>query len=251
MRKRIGVVGLRTVHELRGIACHALETQPPAKQSTCVSRTFGQAVRDPNEVRDAIASFAERAAAKLRAARQVCGALQVFAATDRLIPPRPVIRPRDRRGLPRRPLTAAPFSPPRPGYSRISDARAWPTGKAGVVLLDLSSEDSVAPTLFPEAPSDHLMRAVDSINARHGRGAHRLGAAATGAAWRMRQQHRSPRSRPAGKNWRQRACRQTSQAKTARLRAPGITSPTDGGKFDRSAANKHRTARPHPKSRNG
>ena len=89
IRKRMGVVGLRTVHELRGIACHAMETQPQAKQSTCVSRTFGQAVRDPEEVRDAIASFAERAAAKLRAARQVCGALQVFAATDRFDPAAP------------------------------------------------------------------------------------------------------------------------------------------------------------------
>ena len=46
VRKRMGIVGLRTVHELRGIACHALETQPPAKQSTCVSRTFAQAGRD-------------------------------------------------------------------------------------------------------------------------------------------------------------------------------------------------------------
>ena len=65
--------------------------------------------------------------------------------------------------------------------------------KAGVLLLDLSSENSVAPTLFPEAPDDHLMRAVDTINARHGRGAVGLGLAATGATWRMRQQHRSPR----------------------------------------------------------
>ena len=41
-RVPMGGVGLRTVHELCGIACHALETQPPAKQSTCVSQTFGK-----------------------------------------------------------------------------------------------------------------------------------------------------------------------------------------------------------------
>ena len=86
VRKRMGVVGLRTVHELRGIACHPLETQPPAKQTTCVSRTFGQAVTDPSGLRHAIVSFAERAAAKLRATQQVCGGLQVFIATDRFDP---------------------------------------------------------------------------------------------------------------------------------------------------------------------
>ena len=190
VRKRMGVVGLRTVHELRGIACHALETQPSAKQSTCVSRTFGQAVRDLGKVRDAIATFAERAAAKLRAARQVCGALQVFAATDRFDPAAP--RHSASAGF------ATPTADSRPiaAASRIfEDIRREGVAyrKAGVLLLDLSSQDSAAPTLFPETPDDGLMQSVDAINARHGRGAIGLGLAATGATWRMRQQHRSPR----------------------------------------------------------
>lgn len=46
VRQRMGVVGLRTVHELRGLVCHALEDQPPPKQTTCCSRTFGAASRD-------------------------------------------------------------------------------------------------------------------------------------------------------------------------------------------------------------
>ena len=33
VRQRMGVTGLKTVHELRGIACHELETQPAAKQT--------------------------------------------------------------------------------------------------------------------------------------------------------------------------------------------------------------------------
>lgn len=41
VRQRMGVVGLRTVHELRGFVCHALEDQPSPKQTTCCSRTFG------------------------------------------------------------------------------------------------------------------------------------------------------------------------------------------------------------------
>ena len=189
----MGGVGLRTVHELRGIACHALATQPQAKQSTCVSRTFGQAVRDPGEVRDAIASFAERAAAKLRAARQVCGALQVFAATDRFDPAAPRHSASGSAGF------ATPTADSRPiaaAASRLFEnirRNDVAYRKAGVLLLDLSSEDRVAPTLFPKTPDDGLMRAFDAINAQHGRGAIGLGLAATGATWRIRQQHRSPR----------------------------------------------------------
>ena len=46
VRQRMGVTGLRTVHELRGIACHELETQPAAKQTTCCSRSFSRAIAD-------------------------------------------------------------------------------------------------------------------------------------------------------------------------------------------------------------
>ena len=35
VRQRMGVVGLRTVHELRGLVCYALDDQPAAKQTTC------------------------------------------------------------------------------------------------------------------------------------------------------------------------------------------------------------------------
>ena len=192
VRKRMGVVGLRTVHELRGIACHALETQPQAKQSTCVSRTFGQAVRDPDE-------YATRLPRSPNGQPPNCARRVRSAAPCKCsppptvsIPPRPNTRPRDRRGLhadsDSRPIAAA--------ASRIfEDIRREGVAyrKAGVLLLDLSSQDSVTPTLFPKPPDDGLMQSVDAINARHGRGAIGLGLAATGATWRMRQQHRSPR----------------------------------------------------------
>ena len=77
VRQRMGVTGLRTVHELRGIACHELETQPAAKQTTCCSRSFSRAIADRGQVRDAIVSFAERTAEKIRRSDQVCGNLQV------------------------------------------------------------------------------------------------------------------------------------------------------------------------------
>ena len=189
-------------------------------------------MRDPGEIRAAIASFAQTAAAKLRAAHQVCGALQVFIATDRFDPAAP------RHSASGSAAFAAPTADSRPiaaSASRIfEDIRHEGVAyrKAGVLSLDLSSEDSVAPSLFPEAPHDRLMPAVDAIVARHGRGAIGLGLAATGAAWRMRQQHKSPRFTT---RWQELAAARLEasiavKADTARLDRLHETSLPDPGK---------------------
>ena len=47
VRRKMGVVGLRTVRELRGESCLPLELAAPAKQSICCSRSFGKPCRRP------------------------------------------------------------------------------------------------------------------------------------------------------------------------------------------------------------
>jgi DNA polymerase V len=80
---------------------------------------------------------------------------------------------------------------------RIFD-RIWREGfawrKAGILLLDLSSEADVQPNLFSNQTtgSDGLMEAVDRINDRFGRGSVGLGLSAKNAEWRMRQDQLSP-----------------------------------------------------------
>jgi len=194
VRQRMGVTGLRTVQELRGTACHELETQPAPKQTTCCSRTFGQAIRDKDQVRDAIASFAERAAEKIRQSGQVCGAMQLFIMTDRF----------NVSAAQHAASASATFMPPTADSRAIVGtalrifADIWREGfawrKAGVVLLDLSSARDVMPALFPDQPvdSDRLMRAMDQIKGRYGRSAVGLGLAAQGTEWRMRQNRVSP-----------------------------------------------------------
>jgi DNA polymerase V len=75
--------------------------------------------------------------------------------------------------------------------------RIWRDGfswrKAGVLLLDLSSAADIQPTLFTNHIADReLMKAVDRINDRFGRGTVGLGLSAKDAAWRMRQEQLSP-----------------------------------------------------------
>jgi DNA polymerase V len=57
IRKRLGVVGLRTVLELQGISCLPFEQCPPARRSICVSRSFGKPVRSGVELKEAVITF--------------------------------------------------------------------------------------------------------------------------------------------------------------------------------------------------
>ncbi len=193
VRQRMGIVGLRTVHELRGLVCHGLDDQPAPRLTTCCSRTFGEAIRDKAQVHDAVMSFTERVAEKVRHAGQVAGAVQLFIRTD----------PFDQNSAQKSVSGSATFQRPTCDTRDISDAvlrifdRIWRDGygwrKAGVLLLDLGDPAEVPKSLFDIAEQpDGLMEALDQINARFGRGKARLGLARKGGEWRMRQENLSP-----------------------------------------------------------
>lgn len=194
IRKKMGVVGLRTVHELRGLVCHALEDQPQPKQTTCCTRSFGETITDKSQVHDALMSFAERAAEKVRSADQVAGVVQVFIRTD---PFNPNAAQKSLSGSvtfnhltnDTRVISGA--------VTRILD-RIWREGfawkKAGVMMLDLTAKGSAPMSLFDTlvTHNDGLMLAIDTINAKHGRGSVGLGLAGKDQDWRMRRENLSP-----------------------------------------------------------
>lgn len=193
IRQKMGVVGLRTAHELRGYVCHALEDQPQPKQTTCCTRSFGTTITDKAQVHDAIMSFADRAAEKVRAADQAAGAIQVFVRTD---PFNPNARQKSVSGSVSFDVATNDTRAISNAATRILD-RIWRDGfawkKAGVLLLDLGPPPATPSSLF-QAPiqEDALMLAMDSINSRYGRGKARLGLAGKSQDWRMRQDNLSP-----------------------------------------------------------
>ncbi len=194
IRQRMGVVGQRTVYELRGVSCHDLESIAPKKQTTCCARTFARAVSDKGQVNDAIRAYAERAAEKIRHAGQECRTVQVFIRTDH----------HDDRVSPFSISAQETLLSPTADSRAISGAarrvfeRIWKGGipyrKAGVLLLDLSSKGNSIPSLFDDRleNSDHLMKALDRVNKRFGRGTIGLGVS-RGGKWKMRQERLSPR----------------------------------------------------------
>lgn len=201
VRRHLNVVGLRLVHELRGVPCLPLERVPPSRKSAVCSRSFGKPVSDQAALLQALTVHASRAAAKLRRSGLAARTLRVFlqtghrqtgtrlthAATLRLAQPSsytPTLLTAVRRGL----------------------GQAWRPGqpyrKAGVMLLDLVPADPHQAHLFEPAPPDQaaLMEAVDAINRRMGRDTVVFGTRRPSKneqreppAWTMTREHCSPR----------------------------------------------------------
>jgi len=203
VRKRMGVVGARTLQELQGTACLGLEEQPPAKQTLRVSRSFAKAVNSREILRQSVAAFAVRAAEKLRRDSLASSVVNVFVRTNRF-------GPRDEYYK-----NTHSVAQPAPGNHTSDVVRAAMTAldaiylpglgykQAGVTLLGLSRESEVQLTLFhpPDPARDarrkRLMTTLDDINTRIGSGALRYGAVGVQAKGRAGvytvQNRRSPR----------------------------------------------------------
>jgi len=82
MRQQFSVVMERTVAELNGESCLALEEMAPAKKQIMSSRSFGRPVFTLDELAQSVASYMSRAAEKLRRQHSLAGAVQVYVRTN-------------------------------------------------------------------------------------------------------------------------------------------------------------------------
>lgn len=197
IRQSFSVVQERTVMELRGVSCLALEEVAPPKKQIMVSRSFGSPVFELDDLQQAVGAFASRAAEKLRSQASAAGAVVVFIQTS----PFREQDPQYSRSL------TVPLSTATDDTLRLTRAalvglkRIYQPGyafaKAGVMLRELVDRDKVHGDLFSvsESPkSDALMAALDRVNSRFGKKALVTGVAAGGenGVWKMRQGNKSP-----------------------------------------------------------
>ena len=202
VRRACGVVVERTALELSGVSCLELEESPACRKNLCVSRSFGRATDDAEEIREAVATHASRAGEKLRAQGLAAAVLAVFLHTDPHRPEQPQHFPQAAREL----ETPTSFTPTLVGLAGDLAAGMFQRGhrykKAGVLALGLVAEgDQVQGHLWQSPDTERqrrLMAAVDTVNARHGRHAVRClscgGAGVHGPprAWHLRASRRSP-----------------------------------------------------------
>jgi DNA polymerase V len=157
------------------------------RKSLAVTRSFGKPVEAWLEMEQAISAYATRAAEKLRRNGLVASATQVFLQTNRFSKIDPKYINHSSFGI----------EPSADSFALIASAvraawRIWRDGyryaKAGVILFDLTQAPDQPPNFFLAAipvRSAALMRAMDSVNQRYGRGTLRPGAVAVRPAWRM------------------------------------------------------------------
>ena len=194
VKKHMTVVGLRTVLELRGDSCLPLEQAPPAKKAICTSRSFGHAVTTLQDMREAVAEYASRAAVKLRKQHSAARIVQVFLMTyehskdpyysnhKQVVMPSP---------------TSDTLEIVK--YACLAVERIFREGyrykKAAIFLFDIVPDSAIQNDLFDPYPhrdkSQALMQVLDGVNTRYGAGTLQVAAAGTCKGWAMQRNFKS------------------------------------------------------------
>ncbi|MFC1811016.1 Y-family DNA polymerase [Patescibacteria group bacterium] len=197
IRKCINVLGLKTVHELRGISCIQLEENPAPKKSIASTRSFGRPVQSLTELKQAVAMYVTTATEKLREGRQVASAIQVFIHTN--------YHRQDQAQYANSTATMLPqptsHSPTIVRFAHKLLEQIYKPGykykKAGIILTKLMPKDQIQLDLFKSHKSnthnERIMQTLDKINAKHGRNTLSLAALGLRKPWKMRQLQKSKR----------------------------------------------------------
>ena len=195
IRKNFNVVLERTVRELNGESCIALEDAPPPKQQIVCSRSFGQRITELEDMQHAVVMYATRATEKLREQGSKCCHISVFIATGRY------------GNEPQYANTASltceyPTSDTRDilGFAMRGLEGIWRDGyryaKAGIMLGDFYQSGIAQLDMFsenqPRANADALMMTLDQIN-RSGLGKVWFAGQGTSNPWQMKREMLSPR----------------------------------------------------------
>ena len=196
IKKKFGVLGLRTVLELRGTPCFPMEPIAAPKTMRIVSRSFGHLVTELSDIKEAVATYTTRCAEKLRADDLVAGHFSVSIRTS-------YYRKENQYAAAR----SVELNPPtndtavliqialrlaeqtfQPGYEYL---------KAKVIATELTPAGEVQGDLLATPVDtekrDRLMQAMDNLNRKLSPDAVKFGAMGLKPTWKMRSEYFSQR----------------------------------------------------------
>lgn len=193
IRKHLGIVGLRTVWELRGISCLPLEAVADIRKSLVRSRSFGHPIETLDEMREAVASYTERASEKLRQNNLNAANLAVFIITNKFKPNEPQYYN----------MQFATLSEPTahgPTLIRVAlqvleriFRHGYKYKKAGIYITDIRHDTPAQMSLFNSMQPKYkryqqLMQTVDALNSAWGRDTVHTVASGLARGWKMRRE---------------------------------------------------------------
>jgi DNA polymerase V len=194
IRKRLGIVGLRLVMELRGVSCLDREQCPSPKQSLTCSRAFGTLINTLAEIEEAVSVYTSRVAEKLRRERLAATMLTVCLTTNEFKE-----GPQYSNALTQK-LPVVTDSTADLIQCSLQGIRAiyrdgYLYKKAGVVLTGLVPANQTQADLFDSQDrrkSTRLTTALDAVNDRWGSGTLHYASSGITKAWKTQFHRRSP-----------------------------------------------------------
>jgi len=195
IRRNMSVNGVRLQKELFGEVCYPLELKRNRKKNICTARSFGAEVKELSKLKEAISSYANTCARKLREEKSCCASISVFINTN---PFRPQAKQYN-------PYKVIQLDVPTNDSMEIVKAaikglESMYRGdciykKAGVIVGKIVPQEQVQLSLFDTLDRDKrksINKAVDKLNATMGRDKVKLAVQGSGRKWKLKQEKLSP-----------------------------------------------------------
>jgi DNA polymerase V len=194
IKKKMTVMGLRCVYELRGIPCVSFEQAPPPKKAIVSSRSFGKVTASKQDIMEGVAYFMAVAAEKMRRQRSACSVLTVFLRTNPF-KDSPQYHNGVQVALPVPTDSTAELT----SYAEKGVEQIFREGflyhKVGVMLTGFVPFDRSQVALFETEDREKMSRitdVLDKVNSEMGRNTLFYAAAGNRRSWSMKRELKSP-----------------------------------------------------------
>ena len=195
IKRHLSVNGVKVQQELKGEVCYSLERTIQRKKNIYTVRSFGSEIKELSKLREAVSSYANTCATKLRKEKSCCSTISVFLSTN----------PFNSQVKQYHPYRV--FRLDVPTNDSVEIVKFALKGldqiyrsdciykKAGVMVGRTMPESQVQLSLFDNLNRNkrrEINSIVDAINKKMGRNKIKLAVQGTGRKWKIRQERLSP-----------------------------------------------------------
>jgi len=192
IKKRMSIVGLRTVWELRGMACVDMKYDHQPKKMIMFSRSFGKKLTHKEDLIEAVALFTARAAERMRSQGSAAKHISVYLSTSRYAEKKYYNKFETRLPVPTD-CTSEILH-----YAIKAVHKCYEPDilyyKAGVLLSGLQPANNMQTSFLDKVDRfrmSKLSKAIDSINQRYNTDTIIYASMGTTNAWKQNQGHKS------------------------------------------------------------
>ena len=195
IRRHLSINGVRLQKELYSEVCYPVELTRKRKQNICTARSFGTEIKELLKLKEAIGSYANTCATKLRQEKSCCTTVSIFLSTNPFKPQAKQYNPYKviQLDVPTNDSMEIVKVAIKGLESIYRDDCIYK--KAGVIVGRIVSQEQTQLSLFDSLDREQrksINTAVDKINANMGKNKVKLAVQGNGRKWRLKQEKISP-----------------------------------------------------------